>query len=193
VRVTNTLNQENLYYKISSYTKGDFNMFKTRDLVEAGLLLAIGIILPTVFHMTGINGAVFLPMHIPVIISGFILGPVLGSIIGFITPFINHSLTGMPQTPVLWIMMIELTVYGLLSGLLYNKMKINLMLSLIISMIGGRIGAAFTLLILANGFGITMPPIRAYIYGMTLAAIPGIIIQIILIPILIKAYNTIDN
>jgi len=168
-------------------------MFKTRDLVEAGLLLAIGIILPTVFHMTGINGAVFLPMHIPVIISGFILGPVLGSIIGFITPFINHSLTGMPQTPVLWIMMIELTVYGLLSGLLYNKMKINLMLSLIISMIGGRIGAAFTLLILANGFGITMPPIRAYIYGMTLAAIPGIIIQIILIPILIKAYNTIDN
>lgn len=193
MRVTNTLNQENLYYKISSYTKGDFNMFKTRDLVEAGLLLAIGIILPTVFHMTGINGAVFLPMHIPVIISGFILGPVLGSIIGFITPFINHSLTGMPQTPVLWIMMIELTVYGLLSGLLYNKMKINLMLSLIISMIGGRIGAAFTLLILANGFGITMPPIRAYIYGMTLAAIPGIIIQIILIPILIKAYNTIDN
>ena len=168
-------------------------MIKTKDLVKAGLLLAIGIILPTVFHMTGINGAVFLPMHIPVIISGFILGPMLGSIIGFITPFINHSLTGMPPTPVLWIMMVELTVYGLLSGLLYRKVKVNLMLSLIISMIGGRISAALTLLILANGFGITMPPIKAYIYGMTLTAIPGIIIQIVLIPILMKAYWAIDN
>lgn len=168
-------------------------MFKTRDLVKAGLLLAIGIILPAVFHMTGINGAVFLPMHIPVMISGFTIGPVLGSIIGFITPFINHIITGMPTTPVLWIMMVELTVYGFLSGLLYSNMNINLMLSLIISMIGGRIAAALTLLILANGFGITMPPIRTYIYGMTLTAIPGIIIQIILIPILMKAYSKIHN
>lgn len=168
-------------------------MFKTKDLVKAGLLLAIGIILPTVFHMTGINGTVFLPMHIPIMISGFILGPVLGAIIGFITPFLNHSLTGMPPTPILWIMLVELTVYGLLSGLLYRKMNMKLMMSLIISMIGGRIAAAFTLLILANGFGITMPPLKTYVYGMTLTAIPGIIIQIMLIPILMRAYSSIDN
>lgn len=164
-------------------------MFNTKDLVKGGLLLAIGIILPTIFHMTGINGTVFLPMHIPVMLSGFILGPVLGAIIGFVTPFLNHSLTGMPPTPILWIMLVELTVYGLLAGLLYKNMRMNLMVSLIISMIGGRVAAALTLLILANGFGITMPPLKGYIYGMTLTAIPGIVIQIILIPILMRAID----
>lgn len=168
-------------------------MFKTKDLVKAGLLLSIGIILPTVFHMTGINGTVFLPMHMPVMISGFILGPILGAITGFITPLLNHSLTGMPPTPVLWIMLVELTVYGLLSGILYRKTNMKLMLSLIMSMIGGRIAAALTLLVLANGFGITMPPLKVYVYGMTLTAIPGIIVQIILIPILMRAYESIDS
>ena len=165
-------------------------MFNTRDLVLAGLLLAIGIILPTIFHLTGISGAVFLPMHIPVLISGFVLGPVLGSIIGFVTPLLNYSLTGMPPTPILWIMLVELSIYGLLSGLLYTNMNMKLILSLILSMIGGRIAAALTLLILAKGFGITMPPLMAYVYGMTITAIPGIIIQIILIPTLVRA---IDN
>ena len=165
-------------------------MFNTKDLVLAGLLLAIGIILPTIVHLTGISGAVFLPMHIPVLISGFVLGPMLGGIIGFITPLLNYSLTGMPPAPVLWIMLAELSFYGILSGLLYRNVRMNLILSLILSMIGGRIVAALTLLILAKGFGITMPPLMTYVYGMTVTAIPGIVIQLILIPTLVKA---IDN
>lgn len=164
-------------------------MFRTRDLVNAGLLIAIGILIPTVFHFAGINGAIFLPMHIPVLISGFILGPALGAIIGFITPFLNHILTGMPPTPVLWIMLVELTIYGLLSGLTFKKMNIKLMPSLIISMIIGRIGAVLALLVLQKAFNIPMPSISSYIYGITITAIPGIVIQIILIPLLMKAYE----
>ena len=168
-------------------------MFKTRDLVNAGLLIAVGILIPTVFHFAGINGAIFLPMHIPVLISGFILGPTLGSIIGLVTPFLNHILTGMPPTPIVWIMLVELTVYGLLSGLTFKKMNIKLMPSLIISMIGGRIGAVFTLLALQKAFNIPMPNIRSYIYGITITAIPGIIIQIIFIPLLMKAYKIVNK
>lgn len=163
--------------------------FRTKDLVRAGVLLALGIILPTVIHLTGIDGSVFLPMHIPVMITGFILGPSLGFIVGFLTPLLNYSLTGMPPVPILWLMLIELSIYGLMSGYLYKKMNLKLLTSLILSMVIGRAGAALTLLALGKGFGLPLPPLDIYIYGLTLTAIPGIVIQIILIPILVKVYK----
>lgn len=166
-------------------------MFKTKDLVTAGLMLAIGIILPSVTHMTGINGAVFLPMHIPVLMTGFILGPYLGAIVGFLTPLLNHAITGMPAQPILWLMLVELSLYGLVSGILYRKLKIKLILSLIMSMILGRLGAALMLILLGKGFGILMPSLKVYIYGITLTAIPGILIQLVLIPVLINSYERI--
>lgn len=164
-------------------------MFKTRDLVIAGLILSIGIILPSIFHLTGVNGAVFLPMHIPVLMSGFILGPYLGAIIGFLTPILNYAITGMPPQPVLWLMLVELYLYGLVSGILYKKLNMKLILSLIISMIVGRIGSSLALILLGKGFGIPMPPLNIYLYGISFTALPGIAIQIILIPTLMKIYN----
>lgn len=166
-------------------------MFKTRDLVTAGLMLAIGIILPSTIHLTGVNGAVFLPMHIPVLMTGFILGPYLGAVVGFLTPLLNHAITGMPPQPVLWLMLVELFLYGLVSGIFYKKLKVGLVLSLIISMVVGRIGSALALILLGKGFGLSMPPLNVYLYGITLTAIPGILIQILFIPILIKSYERI--
>ncbi|MBZ2175115.1 ECF transporter S component [Schnuerera sp. xch1] len=163
--------------------------YKTRDLVTSGVLLGISIVISTAIHMSGIDGSIFLPMHIPVMIAGFLLGPSLGLIVGFLSPLLNHALTGMPPIPVLWIMLVELSIYGLISGYLYKRLNMNLIFSLIISMIIGRMGAALTILLLGQGFGLPMPPLDIYVYGMTLTAIPGIIIQIILIPILIKTYE----
>lgn len=164
--------------------------FKTKNLVTAGLLLALGIILPTIVHMSGINGAMFLPMHIPVLIAGLTLGSTYGLIVGVLLPIINHLLTGMPPIPNYWIMIVELALYGLVSGFLYNKTKKNLWLSLIISMIVGRIGGALMVLILGRGFGIkAIPPLGGYLKVITLTALPGIIIQLILIPMIVKAYE----
>ena len=164
--------------------------FKTKDLVTVGLLLALGIILPTVVHMSGINGAVFLPMHIPVLIAGLTLGSTCGFVVGILSPIINHLLTGMPPIPNYWIMLVELALYGLVSGFLYNKVKMTLWPSLIISMIIGRIGGALMVLVLGRGFGIkAIPPLGAYIKAITLTALPGIIIQLILIPMIVKAYE----
>ncbi|NLW22760.1 MAG: ECF transporter S component [Tissierellia bacterium] len=163
--------------------------FRTKDLATAAVLLAIGIILPTIIHISGIDGSVFLPMHIPVLIAGLIIGPTLGFILGVLLPVLNHAITGMPPTPILWIMIIELAVYGLISGLLYRRIKMTLLPSLIFTMIIGRIIAALAVLVLAKGFGIPLPPIDAYIKGITLVSLPGIIIQIILIPIIIRAYE----
>ncbi|GFN37057.1 ECF transporter S component [Tepidimicrobium xylanilyticum] len=163
--------------------------FRTNDLVTAAVLLAIGIILPMVIHISGINGAVFLPMHIPVLVSGLILGSSLGLIVGIISPILNHTLTGMPPIPTLWIMLVELAVYGLISGYLYRRIKMALLPALISSMVLGRIAAALTVLVLGSAFSLPMPPLDIYIKGITITALPGIIIQILLIPPIVKAYE----
>ena len=164
--------------------------FQAKDLTAASVLLALGIILPMVVHMSGVNGAIFLPMHIPVLIAGLTLGSTLGLIIGILSPIINHMLTGMPPIPVYWIMIVELGLYGLVSGFLYRKAKMTLWPSLIISMIIGRLGGILMVIILGLGFGIkSIPPLNIYIKAVTITALPGIIIQLIFIPMIIKAYE----
>lgn len=161
---------------------------KTRDLVMAGLLLALGILLPSLFHFTGLNGSIFSPMHIPVLLGGFILGPVLGIIIGVLTPILNFLLNGMPGIPILWIMIVELGLYGFVSGVLYEKLNLYVVPGLIISMIIGRLGGAFTAYILSNIFNLKVNAMM-FLKGATLTAWPAIIIQIILIPTLVSIYK----
>ena len=162
---------------------------KTKSLVTVAVLLIISIILPTLIHMAGIDGTIFLPMHIPVLISGLLLGPALGFIVGIISPLINNFITGMPSVPILWFMLVELSIYGLMSGYLYRKIKMTLVPSLIFSMILGRIGAVLMVIILGMGFGLLTPPIDMYIKEIALTSLPGIIIQIIIIPKIVKAYE----
>ncbi|WP_313756097.1 ECF transporter S component [Tissierella sp.] len=167
----------------------------TRKLVIAGVLLAIGIIVPTIFHTTGIPGNVFLPMHIPVLIGGFLLPPYLALLLGMLTPILNSLITGMPPLfPMAVIMIFELGIYGLVASILYRKLKMPSVISLIISMISGRIMAGFVVFILAAFFEVKMDPMT-FIIGGVITAIPGIIIQLILVPSLIYSivkYTTID-
>ena len=168
---------------------------KTRRLVIAGLLLAIGIIIPMIFHSTGIAGTVFLPMHIPVLIGGFLLPPYLALLLGMLTPLINSLVTGMPPLyPMATIMIFELGVYGLIASLLYRRLSVPSIISLIVSMIAGRIMAGLVVFILATFFAVQLDPILFIIGGVT-TGIPGIIIQIILVPSLIHGivkYTTIN-
>lgn len=167
----------------------------TKRLIIAGLLLAIGIIIPMIFHTTGIPGTVFLPMHIPVLIGGFLLPPYLALLLGMLTPIINSLITGMPTVfPMAVIMVFELGIYGLVASVLYRKLELPSIIALIISMIAGRIMAGLVVFILAAFFGIQMDPMTFIISGVT-TGIPGIIIQLVLIPSLIYSivrYTTID-
>jgi len=158
----------------------------TRKTVYSGVFIALGIIIPQIFHYIGgpALGSIILPMHLPVIVAGFICGPLAGVLTGILTPVLSSTITGMPPVPKLWFMIIELAAYGGLSGLLYFKMKMNIILSLILSMIAGRIiyGGAF--IIAVNLFGINLPPALG-VTGALIKGIPGIILQLILIPVII--------
>lgn len=172
-------------------------------LTVGGLLLAIGIIIPRLFHMFGTPdmGIMFQPMHFSVFIAGIYLGAFYGTIVGFLTPLIN-SLFGMPMFPFNVIMAFELAAYGFFAGLfmyLLKKSRLNaggrtlrVYISLIVSMIAGRIIYAFMLFVMGRMFAMNVPaPVS--VWSSFLIGIPGIILQLILVPglvfVLYKSQN----
>ena len=161
----------------------------TKNLVLAGLFIALGIILPFFTGKIGSLGRALLPMHIPVLIAGFVCGAPYGLVIGFITPILNSVITGMPPMPTATIMGFELAAYGLMTGLLYKlfpKKDVYVYPALLLSMLIGRVvwGIASLLILGISSGAFTW---QAFIGGAFLNAIPGIIIQIIIVPIIVIA------
>ena len=160
----------------------------TKKLVLAGFFLALGLLLPFLTGQVPKIGNMLLPMHIPVLLSGFICGWQYGLVVGFVTPLLRSVLFGMPPMfPIAVAMAFELATYGLISGLLYRsllKRKSSILISLISAMISGRIiwGIASYFLFGISGSQFT---IEIFMAGAFLNAIPGIILQIILIPIIV--------
>lgn len=159
---------------------------KTKNLVGAALCLALGLLLPQFFHLIG-AGSVFLPMHIPVILCGICFGWQYGLVCGVITPLLSSILTGMPPIfPVGASMMFELAAYGALSGLLYRRINLNVYVALIAAMLGGRLVSGIMSAVFygmagkAYGF-------QLFLTGAFVTAIPGIILQLVAIPVLVMA------
>ena len=158
---------------------------KTKKLILSGFFIACGIVLPMVFHMFSMGGSIFLPMQIPVLIAGYFLGPIYGASVGIITPVLSGLLTGMPPlVPVMPIMAFELCGYGLISGLVFRKTN-KVYLSLIVAMVVGRLFAIVGAYAVSLTLAPKINPIMYVVGGLT-TAIPGMLIQLIFIPILIK-------
>jgi thiamine transporter ThiT len=162
------------------------NHLKIKNLVGTALCMALGLLLPQLFHVIG-AGPVFLPMHIPVLLCGFCFGWQYGLVCGVITPLLSSILTGMPPIfPVGLSMMFELGAYGALSGLLYRKFNLNIYIALIGSMLAGRIvsGLASTLFygMAGKAYGV-----QIFLAGAFVTSIPGIILQIVIVPLLVIA------
>lgn len=162
-------------------------MNNTKKLVLTALFAAIGVVLPQAFHMIPNAGSVILPMHIPVLIAGFLVGPVYGLACGILTHLLSHLIFSMPPAPVLPGMLCELAVYGLMSGLLNKVIKMENQLAkayvvLIGAMLCGRItyGILNALIFRAGSYSM-----QAWLSAAFVTAIPGIIIQLLLIPILV--------
>lgn len=163
--------------------------FKTKELVSTSLFLALSLIVPYIFHTTGIAGPVFLPMHIPVLLCGFVLGKKQGFIVGIIAPFLNSILTGMPlMYPTAISMSFELATYGYVAGYLYKNRKLNCAVALIISMILGRFvsGIANYLLLTAGGKSYAL---KIFLTSAFIKPIWGIVIQLALIPVIVKFFE----
>lgn len=164
-------------------------MKETKNLVRGAFFLALGLLVPYVFHLFKLAGPVFLPMHIPVLLAGFILGSKYGLMIGFICPLLNSVLTGMPPLfPVALGMAFELATYGFISGYLYKDKKANVFVSLVSAMIAGRFILAIANIILLDLAGKKFI-LSAFLTSSFVTGLWGIIIQLILIPIIIGIYE----
>ncbi|WP_053954940.1 ECF transporter S component [Inediibacterium massiliense] len=165
------------------------NHKKSKEIIVSGLFIAIGVLLPMAFHAFGSMGKILLPMHIPVFIGGFFLSPIFAFIVGAVTPIMSGVLTGMPVLfPMAVIMAFELGTYGLIISLFSRKRRKPVMIPLLVSMIGGRIVAGITVYFLSLLFGLKMNPIL-FVKGGILTGLPGIVVQMVLIPVVIYGLN----
>lgn len=159
---------------------------KILNIVLSALFLSLCLVLPFFTGQIKEIGNMLLPMHIPVMLCGLICGWQYGLIVGAIAPIMRSLLFSMPvMYPHAINMVFELATYGFVIGYLFNKSHWtcikSLYRSLIASMIIGRVVKGFAQIILL-GLGGSTFTISMFISGAFLEAIPGIILQLVLIP-----------
>ena len=164
------------------------NSIRVRKMTYSALFLAIALVLPFLTGQIPQIGSMLSPMHIPVLLCGFLCGWPWGLAVGFIAPLLRSVIFGMPvMVPGAVAMAFELAVYGAASGLLYRllpRTKVNIYVTLIVSMIAGRVVWGIARLILAGLSGNSFTW-ALFIAGAVTNAIPGIILHIVLIPVLV--------
>lgn len=160
-------------------------MNKTTTLIYTALFIALGLLVPQFFHFFGGTGPIFLPMHIPVLLSGFFLGKRAGLLVGLVTPMLSSMLTGMPAVPILYFMVAELMAYGFMAGYLYKERDLSVIPALLFSMIMGRIILALAVFTLQPLLGLTLSPL-GYLTGAITSGLPGMLLQLFFIPTIVK-------
>ena len=165
-----------------------------RELVLGALFLALALVLPFLTGQVPEIGSMLCPMHLPVLLAGFVCGGPLAAVIGFAAPLLRFLMFGMPPIyPTGISMAFELMTYGLVSGILYRDVfrkrnVASVYASLLIAMAAGRVVWGTVRLVLAGiGGQAGAFTFAAFISGAVTSAVPGIIVQIILIPVIVLA------
>lgn len=174
------------------------NMSKMNHMtrtVTTAVCIALCVVLPMALHfIPGIGslnlGTLLSPMHLPVLLCGLVCGWPYGLVCGIIGPLLSSLLTSMPGLGYLPNMMVELALYGLISGIMIQlvhtgKQTADLYISLITAMLTGRI---LTGILRALTLGIFAPvTLKSWATGYFVSSLPGIILQLILLPVLYMA------
>ena len=153
--------------------------------------MALCVVLPMALHAIPNAGKLFSPMHIPVLLCGLLCGWQYGLACGLVGPVLSSLLTSMPPmgTPTLYGMIIELAVYGLVTGLMMKlvhtkSQTADLYISLVSAMLAGRVigGLSKALFFSAGSYTFS-----AWASAYFTAGLPGILIHLILVPVLYLA------
>ena len=168
-------------------------MTTVKKSIITAVCIALCVVLPQAFHAIPNAGSIYLPMHIPVLLCGLICGWQYGLVVGLIVPVLRSMMFGMPPMfPTATAMAFELMTYGFLAGFLYEHSRWQcvkaLYRCLVLAMIGGRIvwGAAMMILLGVSGGAFTF---QAFLAGALLNAVPGIALQLVLIPVIMVSLD----
>lgn len=165
-------------------------MNRNKTLTFSALCLALCLVLPFLTANNMALGNMLSLMHIPVLLCGFLCGWPMGLLIGFLAPLLRCLLLGAPPVFVAVPMAFELAVYGLITGLLYHRFSEKtggIYLSLLPAMVLGRIvGGCVKFAMLGLGF-IQSFTLSQFISAYVLVQWPGILIQLVLVPLIVTA------
>ena len=158
-------------------------------LVYSAVCLALCLVLPFLTGQIPQLGSALCPMHFPVLIAGFVCGPWWALAVGLIAPLLRHVIFGMPPLLTAIAMAAELAAYGLISGLMDRilpKKTVSIYAALVTAMVVGRLvwGSVY---VLFAGLGVKPFGWTLFLSGAVLEAVPGIILQLILIPVIVLA------
>jgi hypothetical protein len=109
--------------------------------------------------------------------------------VGLLTPFASYFVSGMPPMTILPQVAVEVTVYGLIAGLLRQKFNLRVAWSLLGAMVGGRIALLLAVVIVQAVSGHVYSPLGPAVTPFTAVwntvtqAWPGMLIQLALIPL----------
>lgn len=163
-----------------------------KNLVSAAMLLALGLVLPFLTGQIPQIGNMMSPMHLPVLLCGLICGWQYGGIVGFVLPLFRYVLFGAPPMPAGAAMAFELAAYGAVVGFLYARSRwqcvVALYRCLIAAMVAGRLVWAAARVVMTGVAGVPFTW-ELFLSGALLAAIPGIILQLIVIPAVMVAMD----
>lgn len=157
-------------------------------MVLTALFLALAYVMPFITGQVPEIGAMLCPLHIPVLLCGFICGWPWGLTVGIIAPLFRSLTLGMPPLiPTAVCMAFELAAYGAVAGMMHRMLprkKPYIYCSLLTAMLVGRIiwGIAMVVVMGISGGTFTF---AAFIAGAFTNAIPGIIVQLVLVPVLV--------
>lgn len=172
-------------------------MRTTYKLVLSALLIDVGLVLPFLTGQIPQVGNLLLPMHLPVFLCAFICGWQYGAAVGFIVPLLRSCIFGMPVLyPNAIAMAAELAVYGLIAGFLYkriNKRNIRAVYAALIpAMLLGRVAWGVIQIILCGLSG-SLFTWQMFMAGAFLNAVPGIILQLVLIPAIMSMLHLMER
>lgn len=162
-------------------------MTPVKRMTVAATCVALCVVLPIAFHAIPDGGSVFLPMHIPVLICGLICSWPYGLICGLMGPLLSSLITGMPPAAFLPAMMVECATYGAVSGIMLKYVRTgktypDLYIALVVAMLAGRVISGIAkALIFSPGMALSV-----WITGSFVTALPGIVIQLVLLPAVVN-------
>lgn len=159
-----------------------------RSYALIAVFVLLNVLVPWVFHQFHLAGATYLPMHIFIFVAALAGGWQAGLIVGLLTPFASYVVSGMPLLRILPQIVIEVSVYGLLAGILHHKFNLRVIWSLLGAMLGGRLALLVAVLFIYFVSGEVYSPLGPeanpfIVVGHTIKqGWPGIILQLALIP-----------
>ena len=174
----------------------EYKKNEIKKITLSAMFLALAFVMPFLTGQIPQIGSMLCPMHIPVLLCGFFCGAPWGIGVGFIAPILRSFTLGMPvMFPAALCMAFELAAYGFVAGWLYHKLpkkKVNVYVSLLSAMVIGRLVWG-SVMFSCMGFDVSKFGLSAFLAGAVFNAVPGIVLQIVLLPVFIIAIEKLVN